>query len=117
MINTSKIAVEYRLGHWAQIMQERAQSGISVKAYCRQIGICTNTYFYWQRKLREAACTEIQAAAQKDVVPIGWMHLAPTQEQTMKAEINIEVNGCHITVNTETDTDLLGKICRMLRSL
>ena len=54
MINTREIAEEYRLGHWAQVMQERISSGLSIKAYCRQIGISTNTYHYWQKKLREA---------------------------------------------------------------
>ena len=59
MVNTREIAQEYRLGHWAKIMQEREQSGLSIKAFCQQIGIATNTYFYWQRKLRETACREL----------------------------------------------------------
>ena len=56
MINTREVAEEYRMSHWAQIMRERIESGLSIKAFCRQMGICGNTYFYWQRKLRKAAC-------------------------------------------------------------
>ena len=59
MINTREIAEEYRLSHWARVMQERADSGLSIKAYCNQIGICGNTYFYWQRRVRAAACEQL----------------------------------------------------------
>jgi len=59
MINTREIAREYRLSHWSKIIQERLQSGVSIKAYCRQNGICRNTYFYWQRRLRAAACEQL----------------------------------------------------------
>ena len=59
MTNTREIAKEYRLSHWAQVMQERVTSGMSVKEYCKHIGICGNTYFYWQRRLREAACGQV----------------------------------------------------------
>ena len=30
MVNTREIAAEYRLAHWARIMQERVQSGVSI---------------------------------------------------------------------------------------
>ena len=54
-MNTRKIAAEFRLKHWAQLIHERAEKGVSVHTYCETIGIHENTYYYWQRKLREAA--------------------------------------------------------------
>lgn len=117
-MNTKEIAVEYRLGHWSQVMQERTQRGISIKAYCEQEGIHENTYFYWQRKLREAACTELTNVKEsKNIVPSGWMQLKPEQGQHIKEELKIEINGCNITVNTQTDTELFKKVCRTLRQL
>jgi transposase-like protein len=56
MINTREIAAEYRLTHWAGIVRERAESGLTVKAFCESAGLRTNTYFYWQHKLRKATC-------------------------------------------------------------
>ena len=55
MIDTRKITKEYRLSHWIQIMQERCESGLSIKGYCEREGIHQNIYHYWQRKLRAAA--------------------------------------------------------------
>ena len=58
-MNTGAIAAEYRLSYWAWIIKERMESGLSVKAFCEVLGIHGNTYFYWQKRLREAACEEI----------------------------------------------------------
>ena len=52
-MNTQKIAKEYRLSQWAQIIQARKESGKSVKDFCEDAGVNRNAYFYWQRKLRE----------------------------------------------------------------
>ena len=37
------------------MVQEREDSGLSVKAFCKQAGIATKTYYYRLRRLREAA--------------------------------------------------------------
>ena len=70
MVNTREVAAEYRLSQWAQIMQERNKSELSIRAYCKQIGICENTYFYWQRRLRKAACEQLSKyeAEQKSAI-------------------------------------------------
>jgi hypothetical protein len=39
------------------------------------------------------------------------------QGQEIKSTLEIEVGGCHVTVNTETDPELLKKVCRILRAL
>jgi len=59
MINTREIATEYRLSHWAQIIRERQESGLSIRAYCKQAGFHENRFFYWQRRVRRAACEQL----------------------------------------------------------
>jgi len=58
-MNTSAITAEYRLAYWAGIIQERRESGLSIKAFCEKAGFHENIYFYWQRKLREATCEQL----------------------------------------------------------
>ena len=43
-------------------MQDRAASGQSIRTYCKEKGIGTNVYHYWQRKLREAAAQQLAEA-------------------------------------------------------
>ena len=135
MINSREIETEYRLSHWSKVMEERVQSGLTIKAFCRQIGIATNTYFYWQRKLREAACRALtpkseaaapSGAAEKSLVPSGWAVCeadmeTPTPEPAPKTSptntLLIEIGGNRLTVDEGIELKRLSKICRMLKTL
>ncbi|MEN2774013.1 hypothetical protein ABCY62_02975 [Acetivibrio clariflavus] len=45
------------------------------------------------------------------------MQLASKPVYPAKATLEIKINGCNITVNTETDLELLKKVCQVLMSL
>ena len=97
MVNTREIAGELRLSHWAGIMQERTRTGMSIKAFCQQMGICQNTYFYWQRKVRAAA-----------------------DEKTGGIEfpsLSIEIGGCRVRVPEGVNPELLSTVCKVLVGL
>ena len=47
------------------MVQKREDSGLSVKAFCKQAGIAPKTYYYRLRRLREAA---IKCAQSKDIL-------------------------------------------------
>ena len=146
MVNTREIAEEYRLSHWAEVMRERRESGLTIKAYCRRIGICGNTYFYWQRKLREAACEELAARVQKGaavagehaLVPKGWAACTTAEDTTGEPTVEgtaaegstttneiiakgrslaVEIGKYRVLVEADSDPDLLAKVCRTLVTL
>lgn len=115
-MDTQKVTSEYRLSQWMQVIRERQSSGQSVKDFCQERGIKRNKYFYWQRKIRNAACEElVKSEEPTNLIPNGWIQLTP--EQQMKETLDIEVGGCRITVDTETDPELLKRVCRILRVL
>lgn len=51
-----KITHQVRAEHWARIMNECINSGMSKTAWCRVNGISVKQFFYWQRILRREAC-------------------------------------------------------------
>ena len=117
-MDTQVITAGYRLSQWAKVIQARLESGQSIKKFCQTAGINENSYYYWQRKLRKAACAELAKKEEsKDIVPSGWMQLTPVKTQQTEATLDIEIKGCHITVDARTDPKLLKEVCRMLRSL
>ena len=59
MGNALAIRHEYRLQQWARIVDECARSGKSNREYCAGRGISEKTYYYWLRRLREAAAEAI----------------------------------------------------------
>jgi len=113
-----KVAREFRLSQWATIMQNRIDSGQKVKDFCQTTGISKDAYYYWQHKLRQKAAEElVKSEGSKGIVPSGWMQLTPSQPQQIKATLDIEISGCHITAGADTDPELLKKVCRVLMSL
>lgn len=116
MVNTREIAEEYRLSHWAQIMQERSASGMSVRGYCKSIGLHENVYYYWQRKLRIAAIETVEPSDLS--VPSGWA-ICETRQETRNPQdcIQIEIGKSRITADANTDHKLLAKVCRTLMTL
>jgi len=119
-MNTREIAAEYRLAHWAQIMQNRRESGMSVKAFCENSGIHANSYYYWQKKLREATCeglarTESGAAG---LVPPGFAEVKlasravlPTAASSSQS-ICVEVPGARITADIGYPAEKLAYLMR-----
>lgn len=79
LMNTNSIVAKYRLAHWAQIMRERNDSGLTIRAFCENAQIRPNTYFYWQKKLRETACEELAmlqaGSVQTEIVPTGFAEI------------------------------------------
>ena len=127
MVNTREIAREYRLSHWAEIMRERVESGLTIKAFCRQVGICTNTYHYWQRRVRAAALellpsdNEITVVGGKTVSFTEAMLAAPVLEPSVPparepviGKLYIEVGGVQITADSTYPTEKLATLLREL---
>ena len=122
-MDTRKIAKEFRLAHWAQVIREKNQSGLSAKAFCEQIGICQKTYFYWQKRVREAACEKMLAQPQPEpvvvdnsTIPAGWA-VCETAPAAADKTLPIEINGCRVLASGDTDPELLAKTCKVLMSL
>lgn len=131
MVNMREIAEEYRLSHWAQVMQARSASGMSVKAFCKSEGIYPNRYYYWQRKLREAALMATAAQNENTVImannsessgtqaniPQGWALCESKKSESEQNTVEIEIGKIRITAHAGTDQELLAKVCRTLMSL
>ena len=81
-MKTRESAAECRLSQWAQIVQDRLDSGLSVRMYCEQEGFHESIYYYWQRKLREAVCEGLAIAQGGEPVL--------TQTKPVFAEVRLE---------------------------
>ena len=119
-MNIREVTAGYRMDQWTQLIQVQAQSGQNIKEFCATMGISRNTYFYWQRKLRQAVVEDRLVAQNHSnrLVPGGWAKLEITDAATSKTStVTIEVGGCHIAATMETDMALLQKVCVALRGL
>jgi len=119
MKNTREIAAEYRLTHWAQIMQDRNASGLSIKSYCETKGIHENVYHYWQRKLRAAAyelATNQPQATELLVPGFTEVKLVESGEPSIQTsgQICIEYEGYKITADSGYPPESLTTLLKAL---
>lgn len=126
-MSTRKITSNLRLSHWTQILRERAGSGLSVKAYCEKEGIHENTYFYWQRKIREAVGRQIiglqTVESQENLTQPNFMEvriekdmrqMEPVGNGNQCSEVKIEISGARINADSEYPVDKLIKLLKGL---
>jgi transposase-like protein len=126
MINTREIAEEYRLTHWAGIMRSRTERGLTVKAFCEQEGFHENVYYYWQKRLREAACEQLSTlqVGQTKLTPFGFTEVklepatglkSQTIASTRPSQIRIEFAGARISTDSSYPLENLAALLRELR--
>jgi hypothetical protein len=46
-------------------MADQRESGLTIRDYCKQSGLHENSYYYWQKKLRAMAVSELAAASEE----------------------------------------------------
>ena len=82
-----KITHQVRAEHWARILNECMNSGMSKTAWCRANGISEKQFFYWQRILRR----EAYEASQDPSVPASaeMEPLSAVQRTVSFAEIKL----------------------------
>jgi putative transposase len=120
-MNTRAAAQEYRIQQWTKHLRDRKESGLSITAWCEVNGYSRNTYFYWQRKLRETVC-ELAAEVPRIVptgtlAPNGWAMCETTAPEGKCKALTIEIGTYRVNAEADTDLELLGKVCRVLASL
>ena len=123
-MNTREIAGEYRLSHWARIMKERAESGLNIRAYCNREGFHENVYYYWQRKLREAACEQmVKKHNEEETTSLaisGFTEVKVANEASAllnnppDTALHIEIGGVKITADSSYPAENLAALLKAL---
>lgn len=102
-----EIRQQVRLNQWSAMVQEREDSGLSVKAFCKQAGIATKTYYYRLRRLREATIRQAQSGAVQATMsqPELVQYTQPTGYVTEPAPQNIVIKTADTTVEIPMNTN------------
>ena len=118
-MNSRKITMELRLAGWVQALKERAAAGESINEFCQNRGVSRHTYFYWQKKVRDAACEQlIEAKTQASLPAPGFKEVRLAEpalpENALSSCICVETDGYKITAGNAYPT---GAIAALLREL
>ena len=108
MNEIAKIKNEIKLKRWAEMVQSRKESGLTVSEWCRQNGVNLKTYYYRLKRVRQALCGNPE---QHDIVPI-----IPEKELDLSAEkIEISVGDVKITLPDSFNPETLRRLLVVLK--
>ncbi len=109
---------DYQMSHWADIIRQRAESGLTVKEFCRSRGFNKSKYFYWQRRLRDKACNSLIKSPlhMPDTVQmfteVTVTQQSPQPASTADGQIRIEAYGMRITADSSYPPVLIAALLR-----
>ena len=101
------LRTEYRLQYWANIAKDCKESGMTNKAFCEARGISEKNYYYWLRRVREAAADSIAP----QLIEVKLKN--PVQSDIL----NIRYQEAELMVTKGTSTELLLSTLRALKQL
>ena len=90
------------------LTSECRNSGQNVKAWCRENGVCEQTYYKWQRRLFEMAQVqrEVQFAEVTPVQPAHYGNVAVT----------VRIAGAEADIHSGADAATVETVLRILKS-
>lgn len=71
-LDSREVVYKYRLGQWTAIIRECRSSGQTLAVWCSEHNINQKTYYYWLKRIRDAACEALPAlnADNNAIVPV-----------------------------------------------
>ena len=123
-MDTKQITTEYKMTQWVQVMKDRTASGESIRQYCQSRGISRDAYFYWQKKLREAACEQLtkleKEPLETGLVRSGFAEVklidarSPYADSGNRGSLSVEIPGMKLTADGAYPADRLACLLREL---
>ena len=121
-MNASKIAQQYRLNQWAQRIHECRSSGQTVAVWCTEHSIKLSSYFYWLRRIRQAACEVLPAlnTESNQIVPLDLplsRDAAGSTDQEASPNIVIKIGAVTMEVHNSASQVLIENSLRALQNV
>ena len=93
----------YKREYWRRLIIEQEASGLSMKAFCEQRGVSTNSLYRWHSRLAESQ-------------PVRFAELKPIGNPAPDGAIEIILaSGDHVRINNGVDAATLRLVLQALR--
>lgn len=92
-----------KLERWSVVVAERAESGLSVAAFCRERGLAAWQFHYWRRRLGEVA----------EASSGGFVEVVVAAEEEGSG-VRVEVGGVSIVVSRGFDQATLSAVLKVV---
>lgn len=119
-----RITHKVRCEQWTKLIEECLASGMNKTAWCREHGISSKTFFYWQRRLREEAyistiessslptvpSASIPSRSSIDFVEVRLPDQAAGTSDAFRPDVIIRKDSFSVEISNTASTELLNRI-------
>lgn len=121
-MNTREVTRQYRLNQWIEIIRECRSSGQTVSAWCADHNINPKSYYYWLKRVREAACEALPVldAGNQQIAPVKMpVHLsvAGSSIQESPSHITLRVGSATLELHNGASAALIENTLRALTNV
>ena len=105
---TTELNGQNKVALWAERISERRNSGLSVKNWCKEKGVCEQTYYKWQKKIfaMAQAQQELQFA---EVTPV------MATNSNCQIAVSIHAGGIAANIHNGADPTTVESVLRILK--
>lgn len=120
-MQTVEMRNRYRLQQWTEIIRDCRSRGQTVVRWCADHEVNVKSYYYWLRKIREAACESLPAFSsgnQSTLVPVPSslrMNSPRPEVSQEQAAIILRTDAVTIEIHQHASTVLLEQALRILQ--
>ena len=107
-MNTKLATSRMRTGQWADIIKDCEESGLKVDDYCARHDLSRYAYFYWLRKVNEAALTQNGFVEVRQQVEVSTCYPSP--------KLTVSVNEVVLGIDENTPMYLLANVIKVLKN-
>jgi hypothetical protein len=103
-----EITAQNKLAEWAGKITACRNSGQPVKTWCKENGVCEQTYYKWLKSL-VAMAQEQQKVQFAEVTPVRPVH-------SFNVAVTVRISGAEADIHSGADAATLETVLRILKS-
>ena len=121
-MSTREVTRNYRMNQWTEIIRECRNSGQTVSSWCAEHNINSKSYYYWLRRVREAACEALPSLSEGNgtIVPVSFPVEAATaipKKQDLSPGILLRFGSVTLELYNNTSAALIENTIRALQNV
>lgn len=119
-MDTRNVKKTYRLNQWTEIIRKFRSSGQTVAVFCKEQNLNPKSYYYWLKRVREAACEALPAIANEKsmIIPLTFGGSSACSSQSaVNSKITLHYGDFSLDLQENTSPIFIENTIRTLMNL
>ena len=120
-MDSEMMARQYKLNKWTEIIRECRSSGLTIANWCKVNSVTPSNYYYWLKRVRQAACDSLPSIDQKvcNIIPIALENpiTANVIEQDYSTSLRIVVSDFTLEFSNNASASLIENTLKVINNV